>query len=1301
VKCRPALTALCATITLGLIAPTVACAGFTRPFLREITETPAGPLAGPGGLSIDPAGKLWIGETKTVEKGKFRLDQFDSAGVFLKTLEVEGAEPPIYGTSPPRNLAIDTSGNFYVANSEGVGAVEVFDNGGTFTKRWQAFGRPSVAVDNSNEPSAGTVYVDHGSTNPKPPYGDESVPGIEKFSASGSPKNFTASAPYILGNEIHGTASGNWEQLGSIEFWSKPSAVTVDSHGDIYSVDNAVTGGGVVVDEYAPSGAFLRTFRGEETPGLNGLHYEDGFGGKIYGVAFDSASDHLLVSVAESREVAPHKTGYEGAVDEFEVSTGHFVSQILETSEGHLLNRATEMAVDSHGDLYLVDSITGVVDVFGPGHFLPSFKSAEVTEAKAASVVLNGFVDPEGFALNDCHFEYVTDAAFKATGFSDLSSGGTAPCVPAATSLPADSEYHPVYAKITDHVQSGITYHYRLLATTSGALGGTGETAALEFTVPHAPQIDSTTEDNLSSGFADVHALIDPLGADTTYRFEYVDQAHYEPAAEDPYAAGTTVPTTPVDIGSGGSTGSADASVLQHIGGLIPGTAYHFRVVATNEVGTTDGPDQTFTTLPRVSPGLPDNRAYELLTPPNKGDAEDMFAPSGSAHDEFAETEYGAASESGDAFLFKSYASFGSSPASGENGYVFSRGSSGWSFTPLAVPSLGVQSVSPDVYDPADLSEVGVEDQVGSVASPTGTSLTSLLGPPGGPYATLNADPPSGHNEFEELNTHIVGASHDLGHVVLESLDHTLAPGAEGDSGAALYEYSGSGLNLLNVNSEGAPVSPCGAMLGQSHIPGTSHNAVSADGSRVFFTAPDPYAENQEGTGGCWNGKGINAPQLYLRAGNTTTELSAPEENAPDSTANHPAVYVGASEDGSRVFFISQGELTEDNAGVHDSELYEYDVNAGKLTRVSAGEFGAGAGVLTVPAISADGSTVYFTASGRLTAGAPASIGGGEADLYRYDTNTHMTVYIATVSRNDYPTESLSGWGPTPWVALIPDAEWYTTPDGRYLLFATKSDLTGYSTAEASPGDCPEPNGLPAHGHCQEVYRYDSATGELACLSCNPSGAPPTSNASFADSARYSIQWGAGPVRAMSNDGSYAFFDTGDALVPQDDNGKLDVYEWHEGGVSLISTGKDSSPSFFLGASADGSNVFFGTHARLVSADADSAGDLYDARICTGSDPCVKAAAGETAQCEGDACQNSPPAPIDATPGSLTFSGAGDLLGAVAPTATPKTKTDARATVSGLEKALKACGKKPRKKRHACERQARKKYAPIKKGGKR
>jgi hypothetical protein len=136
------------------------------------------------------------------------------------------------------------------------------------------------------------------------------------------------------------------------------------------------------------------------------------------------------------------------------------------------------------------------------------------------------------------------------------------------------------------------------------------------------------------------------------------------------------------------------------------------------------------------------------------------------------------------------------------------------------------------------------------------------------------------------------------------------------------------------------------------------------------------------------------------------------------------------------------------------------------------------------------------------------------------------------------------------------------------------------------------------------------------------------------------------------------FFNTDASLVPQDTNGVMDVYEWYEGEISLIGSGQDSLPSFFLGASPNGANVFFGTHSRLVPSDTGGEGNVYDARVCTVSEPCIQPAPAREGLCEGDACSHPAAAPSDATPASATFAGSGDL--AAASSTTPRAKTCAK-----------------------------------------
>ena len=1326
------LTVLVAALGLALLAPSVASAAFTRPFVRQLTGTPTGPggsevpFSTVGGVAVDSAGNLLVGD------GSERVDEFNSSGVFVETRKLNGS-PRVLGRMAPASLSIDDStGDLYVTGQETVGGyppyVEVFDGSGTLIPWYEGeFGqRAHVAVDNSLAPFAGPVYVSQGEGSSGPPFGDGSPRGVEKFSTSGAPVAFSASASYIEGYEIVGTPSGRFGAAGDKD----PANVSVDSHGNLYVIAALESGGEPrEVDEYEPSGRFVRAFSGEETPGLGGSHNWGGWGGSgpPVGVAVDSASGHLLVSVSDS-------LSGKGAVDEFEISSGRFLNQITETSPGRPLPSAFEMAVDSNGEFYVVNSTEHAVEVYGSGIFLPSSKLAEVTERRLGSAVLRGSINPEGLSLGACAFQYVTEEAFDKEGFS---KPGTAECEPAASKIPVDDAYHAVQAKLTA-LASGATYRYRLLATSEGALGGTSETVSLAFTTPHAPRVDSTSATNVSSTFADLRAEIDPLGADTTYHFEYIAAVAYEKnlqQSEEPFAGAARAPTEAkgdVDIGSGGPSGDADARVVQQVGGLMSGTTYHFRVTARNEIEgkleTTHGLDTTFTTSPMVVAGLPEGRAYELLTPPNKGSAEDMFALPESEHNEFSNNDTGYPSESGEDFLLETKAAFGSSAASAENAYVFSRSEHGWQTTALASGLLGVTSidisppVSSFVFDPHDLSRVAFGNLVGSLSSVSGTHRSTFFGSPGGPYTTVQSDKSVFKaSELSLEETRAVGASRNLGQIVLESASHVLAPGAENqDPGSdALYEWAGggecqgeaSGCALVNVDSEGSLLSRCGATLGQGRFSGATHNAVSADGSKVFFTAPAPSAKN--GGAGCWNGGSVNAPQLYMRSGGVTTEVSAPEAGVSVPPGElHPAMYVGASEDGSKVFFLSDTALTKGAAALkqsNDPELYEYDAQAPegeRLVWISSGATGnAPAHVYTVPAVSADGTAVYFTAFGQLVSGAPA-VTGEEVNVYRYDTVTHVTSYVATVDdQRDYPSSNtgsdFGSQGVALNFALDTLANWYTTPDGRYLLFGTGRELTGQSTVEAAPRDCPIMNttGSPSSGHCVELYRYhyepgSPSGGGLVCVSCAPDGAAPTSNAFFGHSTGSETP-SSGPVQAMSDDGSHVFFDTADALVPQDGNGTLDVYEWHDGGVSLISSGQDSAPSYFLGQSAavvagvkvEAANVFFGTHARLVSQDTDTAGDVYDARVSGGF-----GVSGGAGPCEGDACQNPPAAPLDATPGSLTFSGAGNVSGEVTPQVTPK-KRVALTNAEKLATALKACRKKPRTHRKKCESQARIRYA--------
>jgi DNA-binding beta-propeller fold protein YncE len=92
---------------------------------------------------------------------------------------------------------------------------------------------------------------------------------------------------------------------------------------------------------------------------------------------------------------------------------------------------------------------------------------------------------------------------------------------------------------------------------------------------------------------ATLEATLNPEGDETTYHFEYGTSTSY----------GQSTPTQTLP-----GTGFDDEAVQAHLDELIPGTTYHFRLVATNhcndsepaEECTVVGEDFTFTTLPAV-----------------------------------------------------------------------------------------------------------------------------------------------------------------------------------------------------------------------------------------------------------------------------------------------------------------------------------------------------------------------------------------------------------------------------------------------------------------------------------------------------------------------------------------------------------------------------------------------------------------------------------------------------------------------------------------------------------------------------
>ena len=484
------------------------------------------------------------------------------------------------------------------------------------------------------------------------------------------------------------------------------------------------------------------------------------------------------------------------------------------------------------------------------------------------------------------------------------------------------------------------------------------------------------------------------------------------------------------------------------------------------------------------------------------------------------------------------------------------------------------------------------------------------------------------------------------------------APGGNGGSGpkgvslnqTQLYDLHEGELKLVGVlpNGKPNPENSVAGTLGNTEQTRQSalEHVVSEDGSRVFWTS---------NSGGSARGPG----QIYVRlnpaqdqsAINGSEECIEPEKACTlavskageELTGKSQSQFWTAAADGSAVLFSTGTFLLPENLS-SDADLYEFDVET-KTTRPIAGQ------VPGVLGASEDLSRIYFVSTEALAAGAV----GGEWNLYLEEKEEDEEVIrlVATLSDDDRElhTTGISPVRPDP----IRRAS-RVTPDGSHIAFQALTSLTGYDNTDLTGK------------RYTEVYRYDADTDELTCVSCNPSGAPPSGphihfpydpfksplsggNDSFDERFGQAAtlptwereQHGS---RALSEDGNRVFFHTYEALAVRDANGSVqDVYMWEAQGtgscvqaggcIELISTGTSPEESEFVDASADGDDVFFATTSRIDPRDEASI-DIYDARVGGGllipppQPPCV-----------GDACQSIPEPPRRVTPTGALFTGPG------------------------------------------------------------
>ena len=1141
----------------------------------------AGPGPGefthPASLVIDGSGRVWVGDTE-------RISSFDSDGSPGPEVEL-----PEAGETP--SLAIGSGGDFYVAREETGERQEVsfegFADGDTFT-----IGNLPAACESSTTDAI--EYGGGGITRNQRMQG-----ALVKACGAGSFIVTAAGSPTASKVTFAGALAGVDDPLVSCAPVSGAGScpVTPISDGVPGKVERLEAGTG------APIGALDE-------------------GGFPRAIAIDG-EDHLYVGDAKppyrliEYDSEGNKVGQFGA------------GQVLGEPAGNALaldEGSEEPGEERPATLYAASSDTSTqsaVQAFelpaeGP---LPGNQRAEGLLPTEAT--LRATLNPEGNATA-YRFQYGTSEAYG-------SETPTPPRTLGEEGSPDEGfEDRPVSATLKGLVPD-TTYHFRLCANSSAGENCGPDTT---FRTRTAVGIEAQWVSSLSAHEATLDATLDPLGAGNAVWWVEYDTSPY---GESEAAHGVRTPEAPLPPSSGALHRAAP------LAGLAADATYHYRFVARGEQDnhpyTVHGPDQTFTTQPAaLGLSLPDNRAWEMVSPPEKHGARLRFPSEGQVQ----------AAANGETLAYLSRGSVEADPEgsrSPEDTSVLGRrtGAGKWASQDITPPNASVVRAATNLgleyklFSP-NLVEALLEPRSGTPLALSASERTPYLRqnseppaytplvsgcPPEGqacPAAVAaQADVPSG-TEFggDPVNAvgavRVAGSSADLAHVVLKSsvsltCYETPETGRWNDSACSdentehqggwesaptgtLYEWTAAGLEPASVKP-GKEVAVVSAELGSDAA--SVRGAISEDGTRVFFTASDA---------------------LYVRdtALGQTVRLDA-EQPGAFGTGEAEPVFQGASEAGTVAFFTDTQNLTED-ANESGADLYRCGlvIEEGELkcdltdltaqTYNPADRFESAEVQGLLSGMSEDATRLYFVGRGVLEATANPrgeSAVPGQPNLYLWRQGSG-TRFIATLAGEDRHDWGVLKPGDTPLARQLSSS---ASPSGRYLAFTSEASLTGYDNRDAASGEAD-----------QEVFLYASDEDRLICASCDPSGARPRGRRGFESSGSgglppaYDPQelWADIPGRPLAavlpdatriakaspprpslyrpraiHDNGRLFFNAADSLVGADSNGNWDVYQYEptgtgdcapSSGAAATARSGDGCVSLISSGTAEGESAF-------------------------------------------------------------------------------------------------------------------------------
>lgn len=550
---------------------------------------------------------------------------------------------------------------------------------------------------------------------------------------------------------------------------------------------------------------------------------------------------------------------------------------------------------------------------------------------------------------------------------------------------------------------------------------------------------------------------------------------------------------------------------------------------------------------------LPDCRAYEQVSPVDKNGGTIAAG-------------LGARGQAG-GITFWSTSAFAGAPGSISATYRALRGEHGWTTTSLNPPTLGRNPILMDQFYLSamakDFSRGVIETKYPVDPDDQGTGTFANIGhfddyrfEGDGRFTWVSS--PSSLPDVSPKETYFAAATDDLERIAFNSTKSLTDDGGETTTSQQVYVRDGDTTRLVSVAPGGGAL-PGGAALGGndwvnatgSVVDGVYRSALSADGSTVYFATREHP----------------DAPQLYVRtdalgpdAATAQVSRSRVTGAADGAGCELSVTFLRATRDGSRLWFGCPTKLTDD--APPDGGVYVYDRDADHLEYVAPPAASTGRVADQIRPVAADPDVDYLWFTSQAVLGDGATEGSNNL----YVLHDGRWSFVADVGY-----EAILG----NYAAL--------SPDGSRIAFSTVGQVD------------------PHAGGFSQVYTADADASDTTatCVSCRSDGSDAQGLADFggADLSAFVPPSRPPAYGAIGADGR-VFFTSTDALLPEDTNGTADVYQYRDGALALISTGKDPGGAVFAGASTDGTDVFLITAERLVAQDTDSGvADMYSARV--------------------------------------------------------------------------------------------------------